>query len=119
MENLKKLLPHSSMGSKLNNSDNEQKKFSSPSIVSSVSDQASTDNEVLFIRNDQETKKELENLKLQFDFKDTIEEFIGKELQEFYLECHEMEKMIKDEKKAKVEKAVTAFLFQRWKDNSK
>ena len=57
-------------------------------------------------------------MRLLFDCQDIIEEFIGKELEEFYSECHQMEEMIKVQKKSRVEKAVTAFLFQRWKENS-
>ena len=57
-------------------------------------------------------------MRLLFDCRDIIEEFIGKELDEFYSECHQMEEMIKDQKKSRVENAVTAFLFQRWKENS-
>ena len=62
--------------------------------------------------------QELERIRLLFNCQNIIDEFIGKELEEFYSECHQMEEMIKVQKKSRVEKAVTAFLFQRWKENS-
>ena len=49
------------------------------------------------------------------DKPDIVDEFIGEELKEFFKECHILEEIFK---KSKVEKAVTAFLFHRWKDNS-
>ena len=57
-------------------------------------------------------------MKLLLDNQVIIKEFIGEELQDFCSECQQMEEMIKVQKKSKVEKAVTAFLFQRWKENS-
>ena len=62
--------------------------------------------------------QEYDRLKLLLDNEDIIEKFIGEELREFYSECQQMEKMIKVQKKSKIEKVVTAFLFQRWKENS-
>ena len=62
--------------------------------------------------------QELDQIKLLLDNQEIIEEFIGEELQEFYSTCQQMEEIIKAQKKSKVEKAVTAFLFQRWKENS-
>ena len=62
--------------------------------------------------------QELERMKLIFDYQDLIKEFIGKELDEFSSECQQMEEMIKVQKKLRVEMTVTAFLFQRWKENS-
>ena len=57
-------------------------------------------------------------MKLLLENQVIIEEFIGEELREFYSECQKIEEMIKVQKKSKVQKAVTAFLFQRWKENS-
>ena len=57
-------------------------------------------------------------MKLLLDNQVIIEQIIGEELREFYSECQQMEKIIKVQKKSKIEKVVTAFLFQRWKENS-
>ena len=45
---------------------------------------------------------------------DIVEEFIGKELEEFYAECVSLEEIIR---KGKIQKAITNYLFKTWKDN--
>ena len=46
---------------------------------------------------------------------DIVEDFIGKELEEFYEECANLEEFIKKEK---IQKAITTFLFNTWKDKT-
>ena len=45
---------------------------------------------------------------------DIVEEFIGEELDEFYAECSSLQEVIR---KAKIEKAITNYLFKTWKGN--
>ena len=45
---------------------------------------------------------------------DIVDEFIGKELEEFHAECSSLEELIR---KGKIQKAITNYLFKTWKDN--
>ena len=46
---------------------------------------------------------------------DFVEEFIGKELEDFYEECASLQEVIRKEK---IQKAITSFLFKTWKENA-
>ena len=46
---------------------------------------------------------------------DIVEDFIGKELEEFYEECASLSEVIR---KAKIQKAITRYLVKTWKENT-
>ena len=78
--------------------------------------------EVTFKENFQELldlEKELIRLKLKskkndHEKFDIVEEFIGPELREFYTECKSLEEYCR---KSRIQKHVTSYLFNIWKEN--